>query len=207
MSRVSAWTAGLALVAGLATAQAGGQYQYPFQNPNLSMEERVTNIISLLTPEEKGRRPGSELLSEQKRSSFLVPSGDPRLQPGGRPARNGARQIRQPQCGPDDYFHPVHRARRDVGSGSSPESRRRGRLRSTLAQTDSAIPSRLLPVARHPRAERRPRPRHPQGQNGRVLWRGCLPERHADRRIRPRLAGQRSQLLADCRLVEALPGQ
>ena len=29
------------------------QYQYPFQNPNLSMEERVTNIISLLTPEEK----------------------------------------------------------------------------------------------------------------------------------------------------------
>src|ERR1035437_9531593 len=38
---------------GLSTAQAGGQYQYPFQNPNLSMEERVTNIISLSTPEEK----------------------------------------------------------------------------------------------------------------------------------------------------------
>ena len=104
MSRVSAWTAGLALVAGLATAQAGGQYQYPFQNPNLSMEERVTNIISLLTPEEKGRRPGSELLSEQKRSSFLVPSGDPRLQPGGRPARNGARQIRQPNAVPTTTF-------------------------------------------------------------------------------------------------------
>jgi beta-glucosidase len=29
------------------------QYQYPFQNPHLSIEERVTNIISLLTPEEK----------------------------------------------------------------------------------------------------------------------------------------------------------
>jgi beta-glucosidase len=29
------------------------QYQYPFQNPALSVEERVTNIISLLTPEEK----------------------------------------------------------------------------------------------------------------------------------------------------------
>jgi beta-glucosidase len=40
---------------GLATAQtpAQTQYQYPFQNPNLSIEERVTNIISLLTPEEK----------------------------------------------------------------------------------------------------------------------------------------------------------
>jgi len=29
------------------------QYQYPFQNPNLPIEERVSNIISLLTPEEK----------------------------------------------------------------------------------------------------------------------------------------------------------
>jgi hypothetical protein len=29
------------------------QYQYPFRNPNLSIEERVSNIISLLTPEEK----------------------------------------------------------------------------------------------------------------------------------------------------------
>ncbi len=28
-------------------------YQYPFQNPNLSNEERVENLISLLTPEEK----------------------------------------------------------------------------------------------------------------------------------------------------------
>jgi beta-glucosidase len=42
-------------VTGLATAQTPAQtrYQYPFQNPNLSIEERVTNIISLLTPEEK----------------------------------------------------------------------------------------------------------------------------------------------------------
>ncbi|MCJ7811761.1 beta-glucosidase, partial [bacterium] len=29
------------------------QYQYPFQNPNLTMDERVDNIISLLTLEEK----------------------------------------------------------------------------------------------------------------------------------------------------------
>jgi len=49
--RLGAWC----LVMGLATAQtpAQTQYQYPFQNPNLSIEERVTNIISLLTPEEK----------------------------------------------------------------------------------------------------------------------------------------------------------
>ena len=45
----------LCLAMGVAIAQTPAQdkYQYPFQNPNLSMEERVTNIISLLTPEEK----------------------------------------------------------------------------------------------------------------------------------------------------------
>ena len=34
--------------------EAGAQtYEYPFQNPKLSYEERVENLISLLTPEEK----------------------------------------------------------------------------------------------------------------------------------------------------------
>ena len=32
---------------------AADDYQYPFQNPSLSNEERVENLISLLTPEEK----------------------------------------------------------------------------------------------------------------------------------------------------------
>ena len=43
------------LVLGIAIAQTPTQvqYQYPFQNPALSIEDRVTNIISLLTPEEK----------------------------------------------------------------------------------------------------------------------------------------------------------
>src|SRR5437868_1260135 len=29
------------------------QYQYPFQNPNLPVETRIDNILSLMTPEEK----------------------------------------------------------------------------------------------------------------------------------------------------------
>jgi len=37
----------------LSVAPAAAQAQYPFQDPNLPIEERVTNIISLLTPEEK----------------------------------------------------------------------------------------------------------------------------------------------------------
>jgi beta-glucosidase len=55
MKNVTVWLGALCLAMGSAIAQAPAQnqYQYPFQNPNLSMEERVTNIISLLTPEEK----------------------------------------------------------------------------------------------------------------------------------------------------------
>ena len=41
------------LLGSFCLAQTPAQYQYPFQNPNLSVEERVDNIISLLTPEEK----------------------------------------------------------------------------------------------------------------------------------------------------------
>ena len=33
--------------------QAGGGYQYPFQNPELHAEERITNLLSLMTLEEK----------------------------------------------------------------------------------------------------------------------------------------------------------
>src|SRR5271157_3569981 len=55
MRNVTVWLGALCLAMGSAIAQAPAQnqYQYPFQNPNLPMEERVTNIISLLTPEEK----------------------------------------------------------------------------------------------------------------------------------------------------------
>ncbi len=34
-------------------ASPSSKWQYPFQNPNLSNEERIENLISLLTPEEK----------------------------------------------------------------------------------------------------------------------------------------------------------
>lgn len=34
-------------------AQPQAEYQYPFQNPNLSIEERVSNIVSLMTLDEK----------------------------------------------------------------------------------------------------------------------------------------------------------
>ncbi len=35
------------------TATVSGQYKYPFQNPDLPLEQRVTNILSLMTLDEK----------------------------------------------------------------------------------------------------------------------------------------------------------
>ena len=43
----------VALVLLAASLAWGQQYQYPFQNPNLSVEARVNNILALMTPEEK----------------------------------------------------------------------------------------------------------------------------------------------------------
>lgn len=42
---------GFAMAAMLATT-VSAQVTYPFQNPSLSNEERVENLLSLLTPEE-----------------------------------------------------------------------------------------------------------------------------------------------------------
>ena len=55
MRKVTVWLGALcfAMVPTIAQTPAQRQYQYAFQNPNLSIEERVTNIVSLLTPEEK----------------------------------------------------------------------------------------------------------------------------------------------------------
>lgn len=43
----------LLIVCCMASAAVNAQYKYPFQNPTLSNKERVENLISLLTPEEK----------------------------------------------------------------------------------------------------------------------------------------------------------
>ena len=55
MRKVTVWLGALcfAMVPTIAQTPAQRQYQYAFQNPNLSIEERVTNIVFLLTPAEK----------------------------------------------------------------------------------------------------------------------------------------------------------
>ena len=54
------WGLGLLLL--LATARVSAQYQYPFQDPHLPLEDRVNSIVSLMTLDEKvallSQRPG-----------------------------------------------------------------------------------------------------------------------------------------------------
>ena len=45
--------ASAALLLGVAACGPKQNYEYPFQNPKLSTEDRVENLMSLLTPEEK----------------------------------------------------------------------------------------------------------------------------------------------------------
>ena len=44
---------GVAIIASLLASSCTEKYDYPFQNPNLTVEERTENLISLLTLEEK----------------------------------------------------------------------------------------------------------------------------------------------------------
>ena len=65
MNRQLRQFAGISVLMLLCAARSGAQnttYQYPFQNPNMPLEDRVNNIISLMTPDEKvallSQRPG-----------------------------------------------------------------------------------------------------------------------------------------------------
>ena len=48
--------ASAALLLGVAACGPKQNYEYPFQNPKLSTEDRVENLMSLLTPEENFHR-------------------------------------------------------------------------------------------------------------------------------------------------------
>ena len=52
----------LGLLLPFADTRVSAQYQYPFQNPTMPLEERVNNIVSLMTLDEKvallSQRPG-----------------------------------------------------------------------------------------------------------------------------------------------------
>ena len=47
------WTIAGVMLAAICLLAACQKYEYPFQNPRLSVDKRVDNLVSLLTPEEK----------------------------------------------------------------------------------------------------------------------------------------------------------
>jgi len=53
MTTITRYVFGILLLLSLCVANSWAQYQYPFQNPNLPIEDRVTNILSLMTRDEK----------------------------------------------------------------------------------------------------------------------------------------------------------
>jgi len=53
MDKAMSLAAGVLLLAMWGERTASAQYQYPFQNPNLPVEARVRNIVSLMTVDEK----------------------------------------------------------------------------------------------------------------------------------------------------------
>ena len=108
-------------------AVTAGPYQYPFQNPDLPIEQRVDNIVSLMTLDEKvaclGTRPNVPRLGIQGTGHVEGLHG---LALGG-PGRMGTAHA--------DPHHPIragHRHGRDLGSRPDPQSRRRGRQRDAL---------------------------------------------------------------------------
>ena len=110
----------------LLPAFAGGralpQYQYPFQDPGLPEEVRVTNIVSLMTLEEKAAflssHPG---LPDSGSKPWVTWKGSHGLAQGG-PA-NWAPHPPYPTT-----IFPGHRHGRDLGHERAPSSRRRGGL-------------------------------------------------------------------------------
>ena len=66
----------LLLCAAVLMPHASPQSQYPFQNPDLPTEQRVDNILSLMTPDEKIAALSPEQVSELRVSQVSNPRSD-----------------------------------------------------------------------------------------------------------------------------------
>ncbi len=72
------------------------QYQYPFQNPNLPLEQRAANIISLMTLEEKIAALGSPAVPRLQIPAYGVAEGIHQVVLRGRGGMPGLGAIPQP---------------------------------------------------------------------------------------------------------------
>ena len=171
---------------------------YPFQDPSLPVEQRITNILSLMTLDEKIGVLGTN-------------SGVPRLQIPNAGNSEGLHGLVQrnafgfARAG----THPHHAVRAggrhgpDLGPGAHP-SRRRGAGRRGPLDLQQRREVQALPAHRLG-PERRSRARSAVGPHRRVVRRRRVPHGHPVRRPRARHAGRPSQVLAGGVPGQALP--
>jgi beta-glucosidase len=87
-------------VALCAYATRAQQYQYPFQNPSLPLEQRVDNILSLMTQEEKIAALGSPAVTRLGIPAYGTSEGIHQVVLRGRGAMPGPGAIPQPGAAP-----------------------------------------------------------------------------------------------------------
>ena len=176
------------------------QYKYPFQNPNLPIEQRVNNILSLMTAGREDRR------SEHR--SRCPPAGNCRIiahrgtawSCAGRPRRLG-----RPRASTvaDHAVSAIGGIGRNMGSGTDPEGRsHRGYEARYTFNTDTQFTTnfrgekhrRVGIVVRAPNTDLARDPRW--GTKRGVLRRRSISYRHNGGSIRTRAARGRSEILA-----------
>ena len=161
------------------TVSAQTTNQYPFQNPNMPLEERVNNIISLMTLDEKmallSQRPGVPRLGIRTMQQAEGLHG----------VRGGGATTTYPQSiglGETWDTEILHQ----VGATEGYEARYIFQCHNGPGFAGQRRRRRLPD---HPGAQRRHRPRHPLGPHRGVLRRGPVPQRHSGRRVHQGHAG------------------
>jgi beta-glucosidase len=89
-----------------ALATRAQQYQYPFQNPNLPLEQRVDNILSLMTLDEKIAALGSPAVARLGIPAYGTSEGIHQVVLRGRGAMPGPGAIPQPGVAPPPGGNP-----------------------------------------------------------------------------------------------------
>ncbi len=192
-------------VRGLATAMAGllavsaaaSPQAPPFRNPDLPADERLTNLLSLMTPDEKLQALGGFGSGVPRLGvpGFGAIRGHPRPRPAGHAGAERAAHHDDPVSAAAG--HGV-----DLEPGPRSPGRRRAGSRSALHHAGRQVrvshADGLGPAGR-------PRARPPLGSRRGGLRRGpVLQRRHGDG-LRPRHPGERPEVLAGGPAAEALP--
>ena len=184
--------AGLLALSATATAQTP-----PFRNPDLPADERITNLLSLMTPDEKVQAVGGFVSGVPRLGvpSFGMSEGIHGLVQRGMPERN------VPPITTTQFPQPP-----GMGSSWNPDLvRRAGGVQGSRGALHHAERQVQVPHADGLGPAGRPRARPPLGPRRGGLRRGPVLQRCHGDGVRPRHPGERPEVLAGRPAAEALP--